>query len=175
MKYEIEIPGTLLHKSFVVLLIGLGLTGLVLLGCQDSPVGQNGQPVLLSPRLAELTRYQHYAKTWAGELQAIQAGLDSLLENPPADLLVQDSRVNAIVDQAAVLQAEVDDTTVPPTLQVLHTTIQTALEQTSLAAAGALTWISEPTTDNHTMALNALRAASAALAQLAQNPWMQQP
>lgn len=175
MKYEIEIPRTILHKSFVVLLITLGLAGLVLLGYQNSPVGQKDRPVLLSPRLAEITRYQHSVLRWAGELREIQAGLESLLENPPADLLVQDSRANAIGNQLAALRAEVDETTAPPTLQMLHSAIQNALEQTRLAAADALTWISEPTIDNHTTALNALGAASAALAQLDQDPWMQQP
>ena len=175
MNFEIEIPRTILHRSSVVFLIGLGLAGLVLLGYQNSPVGHKGQPVLLSPRLAEITRYQHSVLRWAGELREIQAGLESLLENPPADLLVQDSRANVIGNQLAALRAEVDETTVPPTLQVLHNAIQNALVQTMLASADALTWISEPTADNHTTALNSLGAASAALAQLDQDPWMQQP
>ena len=175
MNFEIEIPRTILHRSSVVFLIGLGLAGLVLLGYQNSPVGHKGQPVLLSPRLAEITRYQHSVLRWAGELREIQAGLESLLENPPADLLVQDSRANAIGNQLAALRAEVDETTAPPTLQVLHNAIQNALEQTIMAAADALTWISEPISDNHTTALNAMHMAATALAQLDQDPWMQQP
>jgi hypothetical protein len=175
MKYEIEIPWTILQKSFVILLIALGLAGLVLLGYKNSPVGLSGRPVLLSPHLAELTRYQHSALRWAGELQEIQVNLESLLENPPADLLAQDRQANGFVDQVSALQAEVEGTTVPPTLQVLHNTIQTALEQTSLATGDALTWISEPTADNHATAMDALGAACAALAQLDQDPWMQQP
>ena len=175
MRYEIEIPRTLLHRSSVVFLITLGLVGLVLLGYRNSPVGLSGRPILLSPHLAELTRYQHNALRWAGELQAVQAGLGSLLENPPADLLVQDTRANAIADRLASLQAEMEDTTPPSTLQGLQDAIQNALEQTSLAAAGALTWISEPSEDNRTTALDALHAATAALARLDQDPWMQQP
>jgi hypothetical protein len=175
MKYEIEIPRTLLHRSSVVFLIAFGLAGLVLLGYRNSPVGLSGRPILLSPHLAELTRYQHNALRWADELQTVQAGLGSLLENPPADLLAQDTRANALVDRLAALQAEMEDTTPPPTLQVLQDAIQNALEQTSLAAAGILTWISEPTDDNRTTALDALHAATAALARLDQDPWMKQP
>jgi len=175
MKYEIEIPRTLLHRSSIVLLIGLGLVGLVLLGYRNSPVGREGRPVLLSPRLSGITRYQHTVIRWAGELQAVQAGLGSLLENPPADLLAQDTRANAIADRLASLQAEMEDTTPPSTLQGLQDAIQNALEKTSLAAAGALTWISEPSEDNRTTALDALHAATAALARLDQDPWMQQP
>jgi len=175
MNYEIEVPRTILQKSTVVLLITLGLAGLVLLGRQNSPVDPQGRPVLLSQRLAEITHYQHSARRWAGQLQETLTSLDSLLENPPADLLLQDSQANAIVARVAALQAEVDGTTAPPTLQVLHDVLQAALDQTSLAAADALTWISEPTADNHNSALNTLHAASAALTQLDQVPWMQQP
>jgi len=175
MEYQIEIPRTLLHRSSVVFLIGLGLAGLVLLGYQNSPVNREGRPVLLSPRLAEISRYLHSAIGWAGRLRAVQADLGSLLENPPADLLVQDSRANAIVDQLDALQAEVEETTAPPTLQELHTIIQAALEQSALTASGALSWISEPTADNHTTALNAFGAASATLSRLDQDAWMQQP
>jgi len=175
MKYEIEIPRTILQKSFVILLIAIGLAGLVLLGYKNSPLGLSGRPVLLSPHLAELTHYQHSALRWAGELQEIQVNLESLLENPPADLLAQDRQANGFVDQVSALQAEVDGTTVPPTLQVLHEGLQTAQKQTAQAAGDALTWISEPSADNHATALNALDAACAALARLDQDPWMQQP
>ena len=175
MKYEIEIPRTLLHRSSVVLLIGLGLAGLVLLGYRNSPLSREGQPVLLSPRLAGITRYQHAAFAWAGELQGVQAGLGSLLANPPADLLEQDGRANAIPDRLALLQSEVEGTTVPPTLQVLHTAIQNTLDQSTRASAATLTWISEPSAQNYTTALDSLELAAAALARLDQDPWMLQP
>jgi len=175
MKYEIEIPRTILQKSFVILLIAISLAGLVLLGYKNSPLGLSGRPVLLSPHLAELTRYQHSALRWAGELQQVQVNLGSLLENPPTDLLAQDRQANAILDRVSALQVEVDGTTVPPTLQVLHDGLQAALEQTALAAGDALTWISEPSADDHAAAMNTLGAACAALARLDQDPWMQQP
>jgi hypothetical protein len=175
MKYEIEIPRTILQKSFLILLIAISLAGLVLLGYKNSPVGLSGRPVLLSPHLAGLIRYQHSALRWAGELREVQVNLGSLLENPPADLLAQDRQANGFVDQVSALQAEVEDTTVPPTLQVLHNTIQTAVEQTAQATGDALTWISEPSADNHATAMNALGAACAVLARLDQDPWMQQP
>jgi hypothetical protein len=174
MKYDIEIPKTSLRAIFRLLLILLGLTGLAMLGYKNSPVGENGRPRLLSPRLAEVTRYQHSARRWMGELQEIHSGLEDLLENQTMDLLSQDGQANALYGRLTNLQAEVDGTTVPPTLEVLHDAIQVALNQYSLAASLTITWISEPIQDNHTSALNALSEASDALDRVYQNPWMQE-
>lgn len=174
MKYDVEIPKTSLRTIFRLLLIFLGLIGLGMLGYRNSPIGENGRPRLLSPRLAEVTSYQHSARRWAGEMQEIHSSLKTLLQNKTTDLLSQDGQANALYGRLANLQAEVDGTSVPPTLEVLHDAIQEALNQYSLAASLAITWISEPTSDNHNSAFISLSEASKTLDRVYQNPWMQE-
>ena len=72
MKYDVEIPKSSLRAILRVLFILAGVIGLIALGRMNSPVGDNGYPILLSPRLAQVTGYQHDGQRWAGELQEIQ-------------------------------------------------------------------------------------------------------
>ena len=173
MKYDVEIPKSSLRAILRVLLILAGVIGLIALGRMNSPVGDNGYPILLSPRLAQVTGYQHDGQRWAGELQEIQNGLSVLLSNPGTDLLSQDGQANALYGRLATLQTELDGTKVPPTLGILHDAIQEAVNQSMLAATSTIAWISEPTTDNQTTALNALADAASALKRVLENPWMQ--
>ena len=173
MKYDVEIPKSSLRAILRVLFILAGVIGLIALGRMNSPVGDNGYPILLSPRLAQVTGYQHDGQRWAGELQEIQDGLSALLSNPETDLLAQDGQANALYGRLAALQTELDGTKVPPTLGILHDAIQEAVNQSMLAATSTIAWIREPTTDNQTTALNALADAASALKRVLENPWMQ--
>jgi hypothetical protein len=174
MNYDVEIPRTSLHKIVRLFLALLGLIGLAVLGYKNSPVAENGRPRLLSPRLAEVTRYQHSARHWAGELQEIHSGLEAILENQTTDLLSQDSQANSLYGRLAALQTELDGTKVPPTLGILHDAIQDAVNQSLLAASRTIAWISEPTMENRTAALNALGDSASALERVQENPWMQE-
>jgi hypothetical protein len=174
MKYDVEIPKSSLRAILRVLFILAVVIGLIGLGRLNSPVGENGLPILLSPRLAQVTGYQHAAQRWAGELQEIQDGLSALLSTPGTDLLTQDGQANALYGRLATLQSELDGTKVPPTLGILHDAIQDAVNQSMLAATGTIVWISEPTSDNQATALNALTEAASALKQVHENPWMQE-
>ncbi len=173
MKYDVEIPKSSLQAILRVLFILAGVIGLIALGRLNSPVGENGLPIPLSPRLAQVTGYQHDTQHWAGELQEIQDGLSALLSNPETDLLAQDGQANALYGRLATLQTELDGTKVPPTLGILHDAIQDAVNQSMRAATGTIAWISEPTTDNQASALNALADAANALKRVHENPWMQ--
>jgi hypothetical protein len=173
MKYDVEIPKSSLRAILRVLFILAGVIGSIAIGRLNSPVGDNGYPILLSPRLAQVTGYQHDGQRWVGELQEIQNGLSGLLSNPGTDLLAQDGQANALYGRLATLQTELDGTKVPPTLGILHDAIQDAVNQSMLAATGTIAWISEPTTDNQASALNALADAASALKRVDENPWMQ--
>jgi hypothetical protein len=173
MKYDVEIPKSILFTLFRALLILLALVGMEVIGYYNSPLGENGRPLLLSPRLAEITRYQHRALRWAGELQEIQTGLRALLENQSADLLAQDREANSLYGRLLNLQEEVDSISAPPTLETLHESQQTAVEGYATAAYQVMAWISEPTEENYTKAQEAVSTASSALDIVKQNPWMQ--
>jgi hypothetical protein len=174
MKYDVEIPKSSLHMIFRGLIIIIGGIGLISIGHVNSPVGENGLPRLLSPRLAQITGYQHDAQHWTGDLQEIQSRLSDLLANQGADLLSLDSQANSLDGRLATLQAELDGTKVPPTLGILHDAIQDAVNQSMLAASRTITWISEPTTENQTATSNALGDAASALERVKENPWIQE-
>jgi len=174
MKYDVEIPRSSLETIGRVVLIILGVIGLISIGHINSQVGENGLPRLLSPRLAQITGYQHDARHWTGELQEIQSGLSELLANQNTDLLSQDNQANSLYGRLATLQAELDGTKVPPTLGTLHDAIQDAVNQSMLAASRTITWISEPTMENQTAASNALGDAASALERVKENPWIQE-
>jgi len=174
MKYDVEIPKSSLRTFFHVLIVIGAVAGSITLGHLNSPIGENGLPRLLSPRLAQITRYQHEAQRWAGEVSEVQAGLSELLADQGTDLLSQDGQANALYGQLAALQAELDGTKVPPTLEILHDAIQGAVNQSMLAASCTIAWISEPTSENKTAALSALSDAVSALDHVSENPWMQE-
>ena len=175
MKYEVVLPKEYIRR---VLHIGLMVTtvlGLAVLGRVVSPVGEDGKPAPLSPRLADVTAYQRDARRWAGDLQEVQAGLDALLANPAGDLLAQDTQCNTLHERLISLQSEVDGTRVPPTLETLHTGVQDSVTATLNAAQAVTTWISEPTQENYVSAGNALHTAKDSLTHVDQNPWIVRP
>jgi hypothetical protein len=174
MKYDVEIPKSSLETIGRVVLAILGGIGLISIGHVHSPVGENGLPRLLSPRLAQITGYQHDARHWTGELQEIQSGLSELLANQNTDLLSQDSQANSLYGRLATVQAELDGTKVPPMLGTLHDAIQDAVNQSMLAASRTITWISEPTMEKQTAASNALGDAASALDRVMENPWIKE-
>lgn len=175
MKYDVEIPKSSLETIGRVVLVILGGIGLISIGHVNSPVGENGLPRLLTPRLAQITGYQHDARHWTGDLQEIQSGLSELLANQGGtDLLSMDGQANSLYGRLATLQVELDGTKVPPTLGILHDAIQDAVNQSMLAASRTIAWISEPTTDNQTAAVNALGEAVSVLERVKENPWIQE-
>ena len=174
MKYDVEIPKSSLNMLIRILLLISGVIGLIVLGHLYSPKGENGMPRLLSPRLAQVTRYQLDAQRWVGELEGIQNGLADVLANRASDLLYVNDRATTLYGRLATLKTELDGTKVPPTLEILHSAIQESLDQSLLAASRIIAWISEPTIDNQTSALDALTNAKSILDRVYENPWMQE-
>lgn len=172
MEYEIEVPKGFLLRLRIALVIVV-LAGLGFLGRAVSPVGEDGKPQFLTPRLARITAYQRDARRWMVDLQEIQAGLGVLISNPPGDLLDLDSQANLLNGRLVSLQAEVDSTTIPPTLENLHTEFGEAVSATLEAATKVAAWISAPTPDNLASAEDALDQAAALLELLNENPWVQ--
>jgi hypothetical protein len=176
MGYEVELPQGLirwLRRALnVVLMIGM-IVGLGFLGKAVSPVGANGRPIFLSPRLAQITAYQRDARRWAGNMRDIQTNLGELLSNPSADLLAMDGQANLLYGRLVSLQAEVDSTSVPPTLETLHASMGEAVSASLDAALRVAAWISEPTTGNQASAEDALNFCTELLDSIYQNPWVQ--
>ena len=175
MEYEVVLSRGYIRRVLRVVLVVAAMLGLIVLGHAVSPVGEQGRPIILSPRLAEITAFQRDIQHWAGELQEIQTGLGGLLSNPSGELLAQDERVNLYYGQLLSLQTEVDSTRVPPTLETLHTAMQDTIATMLEATLGVTAWINEPTPENTASAEDALNAARDKLGQINQNPWVVVP
>ena len=175
MKYEVDFPKEYIRRVSRIVLMVAALLGLIVLGSVVSPVGEQGRPGFLSPRLAEITTYQRAIQRWAGDLQDIQTGLGGLLSNPSGDLLAQDGKGNLLYGRLLSLQAEVDSTRVPPTLETLHAAMQNTVAATLEVALRVAAWISEPTPENSASAEGALNTAREMLGQINQNPWVVEP
>jgi len=157
-------------------LLGLLLTlGLLLVGRRVSPQGEGGFPLLLSPRLARIARYQQSVQGWANSLQETQLQLASLLDaSAPGGLFAQNEQVEQAYGRILGVAQEIERTDVPPTMEPLHNLAQQAAEA-ALAAVGSVSlWVGEPAPANQQSAQAALAAAQDALAQLTSSPWLAQ-
>jgi len=174
MEYEVLFPKKYIRLGVKIFLGIAVILGLILVGRAVSPV-EGGKPKLLSPRLSAITAYQRDARRWTAELQEIQSGFEELLSNPSGDILAQDGQGNSLYGRLLNLQAEMDGTRVPPTLENLHTDMQEAVTAMLEACSKVAVWITEPTPENASSAEETLQAAADLLARIDQNPWIARP
>jgi len=176
MKYDIELPQEMIHwlRRILSAILTIGaIAGLVLLGRSVSSVDAKGKPIFLSPRLAQITVYQRDVRRWVANLKEIQSGLAELLSKPPDNILDMDEHANLLYGRLVNLQAAVDGTSVPSTLDVLHASITDAINASLETALRVAAWISEPTPDNLQSAESGLSAAMHLLDSIYQNPWIE--
>jgi len=167
-KIEIEIPRRIVWG----LLATLGAALLIITGVIVSPRGEDGAPLLLTPRLACLAKYRSDLQRWADILEQEDGELTSLLSpSATSDLFRQDNQVSQTYNRLFALSAEIDGTAPPPTLEDLHAMMQATASAYLEAADAAARWVGEPSEENHTAALDSLAAAGAALQRVYQNPW----
>lgn len=163
-------------RRLIQALLGLLLTiGLLLVGRRASPQAENGFPLLLSPRLARIARYQQSVQDWASRLQETQSQLASLLDaSAPVGLFAQNEQVEQAYGRILGVAQEIERTEVPPTLDPLHDLAQQAAEA-ALASAGSVSlWVGEPAPANQQAAQAALASAQEALTLLTSSPWLAQ-
>lgn len=164
---EIEIPRKLIKGLWaVVALIGLTVAGFIV-----SPESADGRPLLLTPRLAQLSEYQQDVREWVGDLRQHNADLEYLLEDDNGDLFAQDSQASRIYGKLLGLAETIESTEPPAGLEGLHVIVHEAAAAHLKAAAAAGKWISEPISDNLAAAETALGTASETLTRIYQNPW----
>jgi hypothetical protein len=158
---------------YILLIVGV-VVALTFLGKTVSPVDVKGRPIILSPRLAQVSAYQRDAKRWTASLKEIQSDLGELLSNPSSNILNMDEQANLLYGRLVSLQAEVDGTSVPPTLETLHASIGEVVNATLDASLRVAAWISEPTSENLRSAEDALKNSQDLLDLIDQNPWVQE-
>jgi len=67
MEYEVKVPKEIIGWLRIALAV-IALIGLGVLGRSVSPLGEDGKPLFLTPRLAKITAYQRDARRWAENL-----------------------------------------------------------------------------------------------------------
>ena len=166
---EIEIPRRLMGSLMWVLL----LVGPLLVGWIASPAREDGRPLLLTPRLAQVNQYRQDVGDWAMAFQKADEELAALLEQPSGDLFEQNGQVNRVYQRVKLVTEEIDRTPVPPTFDPLHELLSATAEAYLQAAITTARWISEPAEANQQAAQEALLAARDLLERLITNPWIE--
>lgn len=169
MSLELEVSRSFVRSTLMV----LAVIGLTVIGYYSSPQSENHQPLLLSPGLARILRYQGLAQKWISQLQHVDADLAGLLDQNETDLFTQDQQVSRVYGWLAALQVELDGTEVPPTLETLHLQFTQSVSAYLEATRSIAQWISEPTQANHSAAITTLTTASQSYRHIQQNPWLQ--
>ena len=166
---EIEIPRKWLHLWLYMLL----LFGPAFLGSAISPMTGQERPLLLTPRLARLNAYRIKAQGWILEFKKADDDLTVLLDDPTKDLFSQNEHISRLYQRILTVSDTIDQTSIPPTMETLHTqlaeTAQAYLNATILAAR----WISEPSVENHQTTLSARTSSQIMLEHLEDNPWIE--
>lgn len=165
---EIEIPRRWIGSLAWVLLI----LGPILIGWMASPARQDGRPLLLTPRLAQVNQYRRDVGDWAKAFHKADEELATLLQDQAGDLFEQNGQVNRVYQRVKLVTDESDRTPVPPTFEQLHELLRATAQAYLQAAITAARWISEPTDENWQVAQEALSAARALLKRLVTNPWI---
>lgn len=155
----------------VVLIAGL-LIVLVLIGRAATPVDKNGSLMFLSPRVAQIARYQRQAEKWAVEMRSLEISMQTLLDGNTSDLFAQDSAFQDINKRTENLVTSIDATGAPDSLGGLRDLLSEAAVAHQDAATALGQWISEPSNDTKTAAEDAFSSAASLLDRIYNNPWV---
>jgi len=170
--YSVEYNGRIIQRLLLWILSFFIVAGVLVLGFLSSPLDDNGHPLLLTPRLAQIVRYHREIRKWAVQLQTIHRSLSEALAHPEQALFEQDQEVNRIYGDLLRIQREVDGTEVPLTMESLNMMMKSTLDDSIAAAQSTAAWVGEPSEAHHLQAKTALEAASEALGRLLINPWL---
>ena len=169
MSLELEVSRGFLRNVF----LAISTIALTTLGYFSSPQFEDHKPMLLTPSLARVVRYQHLAQKWIFQIEEINAELAAIQEQPTMDLFSQDRQISHVYGRLVTLREEMDGTEAPPTLENLHAIIIEVVAKYLDATLWTAKWSSEPKEENFTKAIDSWRAASQQLQQILANPWLQ--
>ncbi|MBL8080502.1 MAG: hypothetical protein JNM55_21200 [Anaerolineales bacterium] len=169
MSLELEVSRSFLRN----VILGISTLALTALGYFSSPQCEDHKPMLLTPSLARVVRYQHSAQKWIFQIEEINAELAAIQEQPTMDLFSQDRQISHVYGTLMALREEMDGTEAPPTLENLHAILIAVVAKYLDATLWTAKWASEPTAENFTKATDTWLAASQQLQQVLVNPWLQ--
>lgn len=120
MPAEIEIP-----RGWIIAIAGVLIVVCALIGWINTPFGDDGKPLFLSPERRAILRYIESAGRWAGRLQKVEEMLDDLTPPTPVPPTPSPTPVvqstPAVTSTEAVTPTPVLTATIPGTVAPLIT------------------------------------------------------
>lgn len=169
MGLELEVSRSFLRNVF----LSISIISLTVIGYFSSPQSEDHNPILLTPSLARIIRYQHSAQNWILQIEEVNAELAAIQEQGSTDLFSQDRQISRVYGWLVTLHEEMDSTDAPPTLENLHAILMEIVAKYLDATSRTAKWTSEPTDENFTKAIESWYTASQQLQQIIENPWLQ--
>ena len=166
---EIELPPRLLRSLAYLILVICPLMA----GMRASPFREDGQPMLLTPRLMRLNEYRREVRGWTRTLKEADGQLTTLLSEKSGDLFDQDRRANQAYQKTSQVAEEIDQTPIPPTFEQIDELVGTTARAYLDTAVAVARWVNDPSDESHQAAVDALTGAQAVLGTLRTNPWIE--
>ena len=159
------------------ILVPVLLSGLYFLGKVVTPLDSTGCPQVLSPSLRAAERYRAQAQKWAVQLAAIDHRLTVLLDeettSDPTELYGQSQEMQEIGENVADLAQKIAIAEVPVAMVGLREQAQMASNVYLEAALLTARWLSAPSEDGRTEALNTLMLARELRITLEESRWLE--
>ena len=153
------------------------LVGLYFLCDYMTPRDAAGRPLILSPSVRAAEVYRRAALRWVGEMEEIDAGLESLLSQgevtDPGQLYDLSHDVQVLVEQAADVTRDTIYTSAPPALIGLQEQARVSAEAYFIATQDAALWVGAPKEENVQAALETLRRARDLREELEASRWLE--
>jgi len=163
---EIKIPVSMTTLIALVLL--------VMIGWLNNQTDAEGRPLLLTPEVWKTVGYQKKAIGWEGDFKRLESDLNGMLSDAQVgDLLARSQSAQQILERAANLAREIDQTPAPVAVSGLQELLmETAIDYLE-ASRLALRWLNLPSDDAQNGAQTQLQEAHQALQQLEESQWIQ--
>lgn len=152
----------------------LALTlGLYTVGADLTPRTDRGRPILYSPTVRAALTYQARVTGWLADLRQVDGTLDQLVSNSTTDLYTQSSRADEALGQVLwVAQAAAVQIAPTALAEVQRQMVDISLAYHQ-AAQQVAAFVTAPTPDRLSVALNNLEQARTLMTALEQGRWFQ--
>ena len=165
---EIEIPSSYLKIGTVIIFVLIFTS----LGFVISPRTSEGAPIFLSPQRFQINQYVRNVEIWVVPLREIEIELSYLLQLESQDMFDTINQVNDLLIRVQRIQAEIDRSQAPASLESLYQLLEESSENHLEAALLVSEAVGEPTDENKNQAVAGLENAILTLDRVYSNPWL---
>jgi hypothetical protein len=155
---ELEFSRSTLYAIGAVIALML----LAFLGRAVTPIGGDGQPLVLSPAYVATVRYLKAAQGWLERMAQIDADLTETIEEE-GNIYTQGRDAERAFEKALSIAREIEQGKAPPALASLQAALTRSAHACVQAARSALLYVSAPLAENRQTVDEALDAARSEL------------